>query len=315
MTGRDYTCQHRGFRVSPTAPGGGDHLQYDATTKQWVPLSGIYIDSGGQVGINTLVPLNAALHVNGDIRTKDSGKVFFWSSHDQNYIMYNFYRANTSGAMKMQNVGSGSCELHGKTGYGIGLDQNNFCGIGAAGDAAYRLQVTNTSDGKCVRLIGDGSFGSGGILLFGDPTNVYLEEDSDDYLRIHAKSGIRLTVNTLSDYCGVGTGTTNYSTWEVQGSRGQSWVDITNSASPYSAGEEATIECDATAGNIVVNLPSFSSVPGRTYYVTKIDASANTVTVQDAGGGNINGAATYVMGTQYDRVQVQATTNDWRIID
>lgn len=46
------------------------------------------------------------------------------------------------------------------------------------------------------------------------------------------------------------------------------------------------LEVDATSGNITITLPSAANIQGYTVYVTKIDASANTVTINTTSGGN-----------------------------
>lgn len=62
--------------------------------------------------------------------------------------------------------------------------------------------------------------------------------------------------------------------------------------------DDGTIYADATAGAIVLTLPAASAAL-REIRVMKIDASANTVTVQRAGADTINGATTSVLSTQY----------------
>lgn len=55
---------------------------------------------------------------------------------------------------------------------------------------------------------------------------------------------------------------------------------------------------DTTAGGVTVNLPDPSTVLGREFTVKRITAGANTLTVQGV-AGNIDGAATKTMATQY----------------
>lgn len=66
------------------------------------------------------------------------------------------------------------------------------------------------------------------------------------------------------------------------------------------------LRCDATSGNITVNLPAANSqqAAGKTYHIIKNDASANTVTVSRAGADTIEGAATVVLAAQWDKVIV-----------
>ena len=46
------------------------------------------------------------------------------------------------------------------------------------------------------------------------------------------------------------------------------------------------LEVDATSGNVTITMLSAASWQGKTIYITKIDASANTVTVNTVSGGN-----------------------------
>jgi len=52
------------------------------------------------------------------------------------------------------------------------------------------------------------------------------------------------------------------------------------------------IYCDATGGNVIATLPSAATSIGRTFLFIRIDSSANTCTIQRAGGDDINNAAT-----------------------
>ncbi len=56
---------------------------------------------------------------------------------------------------------------------------------------------------------------------------------------------------------------------------------------------------DTTAGNVVVTLPDAADTVSLKYTVIRKSAGANTLTVGTI-AGNINGAATKSMGSQYD---------------
>jgi len=76
-------------------------------------------------------------------------------------------------------------------------------------------------------------------------------------------------------------------------------------------------ECDATAGAIVLQLPTYVSGDaslGRAVTLTKTDASGNAVTVTADGVETINGATTKVLSAQYDSVTIAYLGNEWRII-
>lgn len=62
--------------------------------------------------------------------------------------------------------------------------------------------------------------------------------------------------------------------------------------------------CDATAGNITVKLPVVASTEGKTYLFTKIDSSANTITLDVVGSDTIDGASNIVLSTQWTTVEL-----------
>lgn len=89
-------------------------------------------------------------------------------------------------------------------------------------------------------------------------------------------------------------------------------LEIDDTDSPYAAlPEDEYIECDATSGNIVVDLPAVSN--GKVFIVKKVDASANTVTVDGNGAETIDGAATQVLTTQYDTLVIRGVGGHWSI--
>jgi hypothetical protein len=77
--------------------------------------------------------------------------------------------------------------------------------------------------------------------------------------------------------------------------------------------EVDSVQANATAAAMTVYLP-ISPTGNRRRRVIKTDASANTVTVS-GNGALINGAATYVLAAQYDRLWVEPTGTGWLIIN
>lgn len=70
--------------------------------------------------------------------------------------------------------------------------------------------------------------------------------------------------------------------------------------------------CDATAGNITVKLPVVASTEGKTYLFTKIDSSANTITLDVVGSDTIDGASSIVLSTQWTTVELYSNgVNTW----
>lgn len=69
---------------------------------------------------------------------------------------------------------------------------------------------------------------------------------------------------------------------------------------------------DATSGDLVITLPTVASATsGFRVSVQKIDASANTVTVDGNGSETIDGAANYVLTERYDVVSVITNGTTW----
>lgn len=75
-----------------------------------------------------------------------------------------------------------------------------------------------------------------------------------------------------------------------------------------------TVVVDAAGGNKIITLPSAALFKGKIYNIKKIDASANTVTIDGAGAQTIDGAATHVLTTQYEVVRIQSDGANWFII-
>jgi len=72
---------------------------------------------------------------------------------------------------------------------------------------------------------------------------------------------------------------------------------------------------DATAAPRSANLPASTGLPiGRSYLVQKVDASGNAVTLTPDGGDTINGAATFVLATQFAGAIVSWNGVEWKAI-
>ena len=69
---------------------------------------------------------------------------------------------------------------------------------------------------------------------------------------------------------------------------------------------------DTTSGNVTITLPNAAEVtPDTPFVVKRVSAGANSLTIA-TGGGNIDGAATKSMATQYDKFTfVSDGTNYW----
>jgi hypothetical protein len=72
------------------------------------------------------------------------------------------------------------------------------------------------------------------------------------------------------------------------------------------------IFANASAGDMVITLPSAIGAGGREYYIKRIDGSGNLLTLASA-GGTIDGANSILINTQYDFVQVTSDNTNWYI--
>nr|NIT61967.1 hypothetical protein [Fodinibius sp.]NIY30547.1 hypothetical protein [Fodinibius sp.] len=87
---------------------------------------------------------------------------------------------------------------------------------------------------------------------------------------------------------------------------------ITVLDTPYTATiDEYFINCDCSGGNIVINLPTAIGQRGKTFVITKIDASANTVTVDAFGAETINGALTAALSSRYESLNIYSDGANW----
>lgn len=75
-----------------------------------------------------------------------------------------------------------------------------------------------------------------------------------------------------------------------------------------------TLTVDASGAARTITLPTAASAKWRKYTVKKMDATANTVTVDGNGAETIDGAASVVLGSQYESVTVQSDGTQWLIV-
>jgi hypothetical protein len=85
-------------------------------------------------------------------------------------------------------------------------------------------------------------------------------------------------------------------------------VDATLTATSY------LVKSDATAGPVTVNLPSAASSVNRVINIKKVDASANTVTVDGNGTETIDGGLTAVLTIQWESITLISDGSQWLII-
>ncbi len=75
-----------------------------------------------------------------------------------------------------------------------------------------------------------------------------------------------------------------------------------------------TVLCDTLSNNITVSLPTAVGIDGQMFIIKKDDATGNTVTIDPDGSELIDGAATKVISTAYQALQIQAYNGNWHIV-
>lgn len=71
------------------------------------------------------------------------------------------------------------------------------------------------------------------------------------------------------------------------------------------------LEVDATSGAVTINLPRAGDHASRVYVIKKIDATANTVTVDGYLAETIDGALTQVLATQWQSLTIISDGTNW----
>lgn len=113
------------------------------------------------------------------------------------------------------------------------------------------------------------------------------------------------------------TPATDYANRTINGN-----LDIARSASfnvrqvvagTYAVEQDVVILCDATAGNITLNLPLISSAVRR-FYIFKKTNLTNTLNIFPAIGNSIGGAGSYSISTDLSVEIVNSGSTDWAIL-
>lgn len=72
-----------------------------------------------------------------------------------------------------------------------------------------------------------------------------------------------------------------------------------------------TVLVDGALGSYTITLPSAASAANRIYVIKKIDATANTVTIDGDGAETIDGASNTVLTAQWESVTIQSNGTSW----
>jgi hypothetical protein len=71
------------------------------------------------------------------------------------------------------------------------------------------------------------------------------------------------------------------------------------------------VRCDASGGNVAINLPDAASMQGLELVLKKEDASANTITFSAIDGASIDGSPTIQLTTQYQAIRLYSDGSIW----
>ncbi len=85
-------------------------------------------------------------------------------------------------------------------------------------------------------------------------------------------------------------------------------------ASTSIVSSDFAIIADSTAGAITVSLPPAATANGRIFFVKRVNAGANNVTVDPFGAETIDGAATHVLTLQWHRIEIISNGTAWFIM-
>ena len=99
-------------------------------------------------------------------------------------------------------------------------------------------------------------------------------------------------------------GTPSREEWQV--------VEVSGTYSVLQGG--TVILADSTGGAFSVNLPAAADNLDRVIVVKRMNAGANTITIDPNGSETIDGVATHPLTTQYDTIMIISDGSNWSII-
>lgn len=88
---------------------------------------------------------------------------------------------------------------------------------------------------------------------------------------------------------------------------------VVNETVTVTAEDREIIIGDATGGSFTVNLPAVASSANFTITIKKVDATANTITVDGNASETIDDATTFVITSQYESITIACDGSSWWI--
>lgn len=160
---------------------------------------------------------------------------------------------------------------------------------------------------------------SGNIQAFigANGAAVYNEEGNDADFRIEGDTDDNLFQINAGQNAVIVGGTTPDSLFEVDGARGLAVQTVTGNTTLNTT--HSTVRVNAS-GNVTITLPPAASAYnstdgiGRIYDIKKVDADADTVTIDPDGSEEIEFAATATMTVRGETITTQSNGTSWDII-
>jgi hypothetical protein len=101
---------------------------------------------------------------------------------------------------------------------------------------------------------------------------------------------------------------------DLEGDQTESLALVTKTVAYTATDSDTVILCDAAAGTFTVTLPTAVGRAGKVFYIKKIDATVNAVTVAGDGAETIDGENTQVISTQYNALKLISDGSEWHIL-
>lgn len=138
------------------------------------------------------------------------------------------------------------------------------------------------------------------------------DEGADQNFRVEGDTTSDLIfADAGTDRVGIGTNIPN-STFKIDGSFAQEVRLV--STTPITAGDETVILADPTSASIIVNLPTAVGIAGRRYSISKVVASANSVTIEPDGSETLNGNPNNIMSSTFEGRNIVSDGSNWIIL-